>query len=283
MLSYLDLLDIERPKYDRDIDAVGDPSKFILLCVIKQTITSMVVRDEIPDPSSIDNIASLANPSQWSDGVDFESCESDGWIKQAVDRCTFNVPLVQYPEFTKLLFALLAGVTFKLDKDKMGKNCVESEIDFPVSYLYFQKIIVGLRAGEWKFLDARGNVHKGLSHIVIDQYSKQELRKPTDGYYEKHRYYFNNGGSMIADRYVDKYEAIERHEKWLARITENIQSQKSRYKDSSEKMQAQGYPYTDSYDEYIRFLVTNQRNMKFGKYTLLINDLLQIFVPYPLR
>ncbi|MCX7217696.1 MAG: hypothetical protein NTY70_01790 [Burkholderiales bacterium] len=277
MISYLDLLQSELEKYETN--PIGDDNKFFLIRSILETqkcVINEYSSDEFHFNSAIECIVYfITNHSDLCYSY-FDSCELSEHGKNIVEKCTFNIPLIKYEEFTKQFFSILRAVMLKIDGNSLTKCCIDNDIDFPVTYLYFQKIIVGLRAGDWKFLKPDGAICNVLDHIEI----KQPEIKPSSGYYEKRMFKNNNTGEQfLQDVWVSKEDAI----KWHSSNLLSLEDKKRRHKQISEKMKAQGYPYADSYDEYIRFLVTNQKDMKFGNFTLLASDILNIFIPYPLR
>jgi hypothetical protein len=137
--------------------------------------------------------------------------------------------------------------------------------------------------GEWKYIDEIGRTRTVISGHKIQELTAEELIRPTGGYYKDTQIYFQNGTSIKGKQYVSRRDAIEFHEKSIARAKIDIQKQKRIYANDLEGMKAQGYPYSDSYDEYIRFIKTNIEIMKFGKFTINVSKLFDLFIPSPLK
>jgi len=279
MLSFLDLVAEEKRKYENDCDSNNDTDRIFLLYVINQAMMSYVIFEDFYTSMNVSNRINLIT----RDSIYYGDCEPSFEIKDAIDKCAFDIPLTMYPDFFLFLFDFLVVVLRKCDKSALMQPCTSGNLNFPVNYAYFQKIVVKMTPGEWSYLDEYGRKRKIISGTKIDQLKEEDIRKPTDGYYVKHKYMFNNGESSIGDKYIFKSEAIDMHSKWLARAKSDIQRQKENYQNELEGMKAQGYPYADSYEEYIRFLNTNLKNMKFGRFTIIVKDLLNLFIPCPLK
>jgi len=278
MNSFIDLVKEEERKYRVDPDRNENTDLLFFLYVIKDAMSSYVVFDDI----NTNNITSLftirPDYSIW-----YLDCEPDGKLETIINRTPFEIPLIANAEFTIFLFSFLEEVTRRISPSKLAQPPTNGNLDFPITYKYFRRIIVGMTPGEWNYIDNMGRVRNVIKGHKIQELTAEQLTRPTDGYYKDTTIHFQNGKSIKGKQYVSKREAIEFHEKAIARAKIDIQRQKRMYANELEGMQAQGYPYSDSYDEYIRFIKTNLKDMKFGKFTIRVSDLFDLFIPSPLK
>jgi ribosomal protein L20 len=281
MNSFLDLVAEEEKKYYLDRDKNKDTDSLFLLWIIKEVMNSYVNFDSMythPVTGILLNKGTLAEQY-----IYYDNCEPWGELKKAIDKTAFDVPLITAFDFFIYLFDYLEKVIRRLNPSMLAVPPTNGNLNFPVNYRYFQKIIVGMKPGEWNYIDENGRKITVLKGDKIQDLTEEELIKPTDGFYREHTYYFNSGSSYKGQKYFSKNEAIELHAKWIARAKVNIQRQKIVYSNNMEGMKAQGYPYIDTYEDYVRFLQTNLKDMKFLNFTLKPSDLFNLFIPYPLK
>jgi hypothetical protein len=279
--SFIDLIAEETRKFDENPDKNEDTDSLFFLWIIKEAMNSYVVFDDI-DTNNVYQFFLFKN-SLSGRKLYYGDCEPYGELEEILQKSVFNVPLIVSSDFFIFLFDFFEKVIRRINPSQLCAPPTSGDLDFPVNYRYFKKIIVGMEAGEWNYLDRSGRKIKVLSGTKIDRLDESDLIKPTDGYYVDHTYHYNNGTSAVHPRYVTKQEAIEIHERFIARAKRDIARQKAEYASNLEGMKAQGYPYTDSYDEYIRFLQTNLKNMRFGQFTLNVQRLFNLFIPTPLK
>lgn len=166
----------------------------------------------------------------------------------------FSVPILKTKaEILLYIMDLLAGVFwFSRRSGLMYRSILANEYEdsIPVTREYFQNIVVGHQAGEWLVLGADGKVKTVLGAHGVTQLSYEEL------------------------------QAMSAKDKALARDRQN----QDKFVNSNylEKMKQLGYPYENTFDEYVRFLQTNIGTMNIGnKFTIKMKDVLDLFIPYP--
>lgn len=276
------LYEEELRKYDVDSDTNQDTPTLFFLYVMKEVLTTYIVFD---DPFFTNNLVHCVKyrGGRGNEPLYYGDCDLSKEVEDIVNQCVFDIPIDTDPDFFIFLFRYLADVMHKTNASNMVKPCTDGNLDFPISYNYFKKIIVGMEVGEWKYLDRSGRSITVIEGHKIDSLTNNDLIKPTDGFYKKQTLFFKNGESREGKQYVSRSEAIELHAKWLAKAKDAIQHQKAVYASATEGMKAQGYPYLDTYEEYIRFLRTNLKDMRFGKFTLRVKDIFDFFIPTPLR
>jgi hypothetical protein len=166
----------------------------------------------------------------------------------------FAVPILKTkPEVLFYIMDMLVGVFwFSKRSGLMYRNILEVEYDdcFPVTWDYFKKIVVNRQSGEWKVLDPDGKVSTVIGARGVTELSYQQLQ------------------TMSAK---DKAIARDRRD-----------NEKIHFSSDIEKMKKKGFPYEDTFDEYVRFLKTNVGTMNIAnKFTIKMKDIFDIFIPYP--
>lgn len=181
----------------------------------------------------------------------------------------------------------------------------EPGLDIPISYDYFKKIVVGSEIGEWKYMEYSGNVVTFKPPLQIDVVTKEDqippvvrhvsssreiadiakrLNRPELTRYDGFCVYEDPPGNlMLLNDIPPPHTPDSIHKLIIAKRLANISQQKEKYSILANNMKVQGYPYVATYDEYIRFLKTNLRNMNFGGYTLKTKLIFDMFVPSSLR
>jgi hypothetical protein len=214
---------------------------------------------------------------------------SDTWRCIALERfeaaSPFNIAIIERPKFFIYCFDLLTEVAFKVESKRMMQNArsLNRAIDIPISYDYFTKIICSSDVGGWKYLNEYGEVKKILSPISVDEIT--ELEK----IYNDDRQYVRRPQAEI-DEQIKKYGvevngfyysgiSKEQHKISLAKKLDQIKGQKSNLKEMILLFEEKGYPYENTYDEYIRFLKTNLKYMKFGDFKIMMHLILDMFIP----
>jgi hypothetical protein len=286
MISYLASLAEEEEKINsggEDRWDNCDTDRLFLLYVLNQSMTNYVVFDgEVSYPFPNNVYGRAGNPRK---AIDYWDCEPatgvDGkGLKEAIEATAFEIPLTQYPDFLMFFFDFLVAVEDRISIDTRMKASyaydAREKFNFPVNYRYFDKLIVDMIPQEWAILNRSGKKQVMLKLTPLHTISDLDKRPPTDGF-------FRDRPSKFGEHYVTKNEAIRLHREWLDGAKEYIAKQKDAVKFHEDRMKSQGFPYTSSYEEYCRFLLTNLKDMKFGRFTLSAQDILNIFIPYPLR
>jgi len=188
--------------------------------------------------------------------------------------------------------------------DQMSRGLLiptEIGLDIPVSYDYFKKIVVASQVGEWKYMEFSGNIVIFKPPLIIDVLSKEEQLTPIVRYVNS-AYEIANiakilnrpeltrfhgfcvyedppGNLWLLDDIPSPHTPESLHKLIVAKKIDDISKQKEKYSILANNMKNQGYPYQNTYDEYIRFLKTNLKNMNFNGYTLKVKLIFDMFIP----
>lgn len=186
--------------------------------------------------------AELLNSNDLEEGARFTI---EHFLNRNCDA-TFMRPLVEFEgKFKRLMFVLERWQFLS----KQGGRMISDRKNAVRSYGYFKKIVVPAVPGVWNEYTKDGRVMRVLDSRA-GELSMQALRE------------------LEQDK-RDRERDIHR-------------GRKLQESDEQRKFKERGFPYSDSYQEYIRFLQNNFESMQLLKgVNLTLENILSILIPYP--
>jgi hypothetical protein len=265
MHTYESLYLIEYNKdMNRDTANIDDYVLFFLYSML-QAITAYSLRASYGlIEEAVERVAKKSNCENrdsegWHRPLDVWDCKMPERDKEMIEifDSPFSISIFDCRDFLHFYFEFMRDVMFIVEPNRMGMNVKKKGACIPVSYEYFQKIIVGDQVGGWQLLDINGKIKTVKKPLVIETILQED---------------------KIYKKGVDNITTAE-HRENIAKRMDEIKWQKTAIEIEREEMKERGYPYQDTHAEYVRFLKNNLQDMKFKDYKLQAQLILDMFIP----
>ena len=165
-------------------------------------------------------------------------------FRQSEDE-TFLREISHFEEPFKALFWILERWHFG---NREGGRLLTPKKNIARSWQYFLNIVVPAQPGVWKEYTKDGRV----THVL------------------------DTRAGFLSHQYMRELEQDERD-----KVRDDHRRQSLYEADERERFKARGFPYAATYPEYLRFLKNNFEAMHVGGFQITLDDILSLFLPYP--
>lgn len=184
----------------------------------------------------------LSEPS--GDAEEHALMQLEARLRRQADEF-FYVPLSTSEDDFKRFMLILERWHFV---NREGSRMISEKKNIARSFDFFQKIVVTARPGVWEEYGKDGVV-RGILDLRPGVLSHQALRE------------------------------LDQHRRDMERDAHNFS--KRLESNDADRMKARGFPYSNSFPEYLRFLQNNFDSMHIAGFRISLADILSILIPYP--